>query len=512
MTVAMLIRSLEVAKVAKDEAKILIEAKGVRKEFPGVLALKDVDFNLHAGEVHVLLGENGAGKSTLIKIFSGLYRKDGGQIFINGQETQIGSPREALRLGISTIYQEFNLVSTLTVAENIFLGKEKMKGRLIDWKRMYSEANLLLESLDMHVDSRTTVRDLGVAEKQMVEIAKALSEDAKVLILDEPTAVLTSREIEKLFSIIKSLRNQGVGIIYISHRLEEIPRVADRVTVLRDGALVGTIGIDEGDQDTWIRMMVGRELKDKFPARQVERGEELLRIEHLCRTGVLEDISLTLHRGEVLGISGLVGAGRTELGRAIFGADKISGGKITLKGKVVTFTSPADAIANGICYLPEDRKTHGVVLVLSVRDNLTLASLDRLCFSNVIDRKQEKKLANDYVLKLQIRTPDLDRKVMFLSGGNQQKVVIAKWLCAQSDIFIFDEPTRGIDVGAKVEVYNLINELVRQGAGIIMISSELPEILGMSDQILVMRKGRITGEFTREEATQEKILNKAWGN
>ena len=498
--------------MAEVTAPILIKAEGVRKEFPGVLALNNVDFDLHAGEVHVLLGENGAGKSTLIKIFSGLYKKDGGKIYIDGKETDIGSPLEALKLGISTIYQEFNLVSTLTVAENIFLGKEKRKGWLIDWKRMYRDANSLLESLDMHVDSHTIIRNLGVAEKQMVEIAKALSEKAKVLILDEPTAVLTSREIEKLFSIIKNLRNQGVGIIYISHRLDEIPLVADRVTVLRDGALVGTIGIDEGDQNTWIRMMVGRELKDKFPARTVERGEELLRVENLSRTGVLEDISLTLHRGEVLGISGLVGAGRTELGRAIFGADKISGGKITLRGKVVTIGSPSDAIASGICYLPEDRKTHGVVLALSVKDNLTLASLDRLCFNNIISRKKEKKLAGDYVLKLQIRTPDLERKVMFLSGGNQQKVVIAKWLCAQSDIFIFDEPTRGIDVGAKVEVYNLINELVRQGAGIIMISSELPEILGMSDHILVMRKGRITGEFEREEATQEKILSKAWGN
>jgi ribose transport system ATP-binding protein len=498
--------------VAEDTDPFLIRAEGVRKEFPGVLALNNVDFNLRPGEVHVLLGENGAGKSTLIKIFSGLYKKDGGKIVVAGKETEIGSPIEALKLGISTIYQEFNLVSTLTVAENIFLGKEKIKYGLIDWKGMYLDANNLLESLDMHVDSRTIIRNLGVAEKQMVEIAKALSEKAKILILDEPTAVLTSREIEKLFSIIKSLRNQGVGIIYISHRLDEIPLVADRVTVLRDGALVGTIGIGEGNQDTWIRMMVGRELKDKFPARKVERGEELLRVENLSRTGILEDISLTLHRGEVLGISGLVGAGRTELGRAIFGADRISGGTITLRGKAITIGSPSDAIANGICYLPEDRKTHGVVLALTVRDNLTLASLDRLCVNSIISRKKENKLAGDYALKLQIRTPSLERKVMFLSGGNQQKVVIAKWLCAQSDIFVFDEPTRGIDVGAKVEVYNLMNELVRQGAGIIMISSELPEILGMSDHILVMRKGRITGEFEREEATQEKILSRAWGN
>jgi ribose transport system ATP-binding protein len=498
--------------LAQEKARALIEAKGVRKEFPGVLALDDVDFDLQAGEVHVLLGENGAGKSTLIKIFSGLYKKDGGRIVIDGQETEIGSPLEALKLGISTIYQEFNLVPTLTVAENIFLGREKMRGKLIDWKKMFGEANALLESLDMHVDSRTLIRDLGVAEKQMVEIAKALSEKAKVLILDEPTAVLTAREIEKLFSIMKSLKNQGVGIIYISHRLEEIPLVGDRVTVLRDGTRVGTIGIQEGDQNTWIRMMVGRELKDKFPPRQVQRGEELLRVENLCRRGILEDISFTLHKGEVLGISGLVGAGRTELGRAIFGADKITGGTISLRGKAVTIGSPSDAIANRICYLPEDRKTHGVVLILSVRNNLTLASLDRLCLNNIINRKKEKKLADEFVSKLKIRTPDLGRKVMFLSGGNQQKVVIAKWLCAQSDIFIFDEPTRGIDVGAKVEVYQLINELVRQGSGIIMISSELPEILGMSDHILVMRKGRVTGEFKREDATQEKILSKAWGN
>jgi len=400
----------------------------------------------------------------------------------------------------------------MTVAENIFLGREKMRGRLIDWKKMFSEADILLESLDMHVDSRTIIRDLGVAEKQMVEIAKALSEKAKILILDEPTAVLTAREIEKLFSIIKGLRGQGVGIIYISHRLEEIPLVGDRVTVLRDSARVGTIGIHEGDQNTWIRMMVGRELKDKFPSRQIQRGEELLKVENLCRHGVLANISFSLHRGEVIGISGLVGAGRTELARAIFGADKITGGKISLQGKVVTIGSPSDAIANRICYLPEDRKTHGVVLVLSVRDNLTLASLERLCMHNIINRKKEKKLADELVAKLKIRTPDLDRKVMFLSGGNQQKVVIAKWLCAQSDIFIFDEPTRGIDVGAKVEVYQFMNELVRQGAGVIMISSELPEILGMSDHILVMRKGRVTGEFMREEATQEKILSKAWGS
>jgi ribose transport system ATP-binding protein len=490
----------------------LIEARRIRKEFPGVLALADVDFDLRPGEVHVLLGENGAGKSTLIKIFSGLYKKDGGRISVDGTETEIGSPREALRLGISTIYQEFNLIPTLSVAENIFLGKEKMRGKLIDWKRMFSEADALLDGLNLHVDSRTLVRDLGVAEKQMVEIAKALSERAKILILDEPTAVLTEREIDKLFSIIRDLRTQGVGIIYISHRLEEVRQIGDRVTVLRDGARVGTIAIHEGDQGTWIRMMVGRELKDKFPPRSVTPGQELLRVEGLRRGRVLDDISFTLRRGEVLGLAGLVGAGRTELGRAIFGADRVTAGKIFLLGKEVRIASPSDAIANRICYLSEDRKSHGLISVLTVRENLTLAALARLCFANIINRRKESEVANEFVGRLQIRTPSLDRKVMFLSGGNQQKVIIAKWLCAQSDIFIFDEPTRGIDVGAKVEVYHLMNALVQQGAGVIMISSELPEILGMSDRILVMRRGAITGEFRREDATQEKVLSKAWGH
>lgn len=492
----------------------LVEMRGISKEFPGVLALDNVSFDLHQGEVHVLLGENGAGKSTLIKILSGVYGKDRGTILINGQETEINSPIKAQELGISTIYQEFNLVPHLSIAENIFLGQEKLKGnfvKIIDWKNMYREANTLLERLELEVDSRTKVGNLGVAEKQMVEIAKALNVKARILILDEPTAVLTSKEIEKLFSVIRSLKAQGVGIIYISHRLEEIPNIGDRITVLRDGALVDTIDVAQGDMNTLIRMMVGRELKDKFPPRQMNIGEELLRIEGLSRKNVLNDISLTLHKGEILGLAGLVGAGRTELARAIFGADRIDKGRIFVNGQPTHIKSPQEAIAKGICYLPEERKTHGLVLLMSVKENISLASLEKMCSSELIRLKHEENVTNDYISKLQIRTPDLNRKVMYLSGGNQQKVVIAKWLCAQSDIFLFDEPTRGIDVGAKCEVYQLMNELVRQGAGIIMISSELPEILGMSDRIFVMRKGTISGVFRREEATQEKILSKAWG-
>lgn len=489
----------------------IVELKGVTKEFPGVLALSNVDFDLFSGEVHVLLGENGAGKSTLIKILSGVHPKNGGKIFLKGVETEINGPLDAIKNGISTIYQEFNLVPALSVAENIYLGREKIKGKLIDWNTMYQEADKLLESLNISMSSKIKVKELGVAEKQMVEIAKALSVNAEILILDEPTAVLTDKEIDKLFSIIKTLKEQGVGIIYISHRLEEIPIIGDRVTVLRDGCLVGTLGIDEGDMDTWIKMMVGRDLKDKFPTRQVDIGEEVLRVEGLTRDGVLEDISFNLRRGEILGLSGLVGAGRTELARAIIGADDITAGKIFLSGKEIEIKTPADAVNYKISYLPEERKTHGLVMALSVKHNMTMAALPMLSRFNIIKKNEEDEMANTYVDKLSIKTPSLDRKVLYLSGGNQQKVVIAKWLCAGSDIFIFDEPTRGIDVGAKFEVYQLMNELVKQGAAVIMISSELPEILGMSDRVIVMRKGRKTGEFNKEDATQEKILSKAWG-
>lgn len=492
----------------------VVEMTGIKKVFPGVRALSNVNFTLKQGEVNVLLGENGAGKSTLIKILSGVHKKDGGSIYINGKETEINSPHHAQNLGISTIYQEFNVVPDLSIAENIFLGRQPTKDKvlqLVDWKKMYKEAEELLHSLELDIDSRNKVRDLGVAEKQMVEIAKALSVKSKVLILDEPTAVLTAREIEKLFAVINNLKSQGVGIIYISHRLEEIQHIGDSVTVLRDGTLVGTIPAEKADIDTLIRMMVGRELKDKFPQREIEVGEEALRVEGLSRGNVLKDISFSLRKGEILGIAGLVGAGRTELGRAIFGADRISSGQLYIGGEKVQVKSPRDAIGKKICYLPEERKTNGLVLSMSVKDNITLASLGNICNGQIIRLREEKKTAEEFVNKLKVKTPDIERNVVYLSGGNQQKVVIAKWLCAKSDIFIFDEPTRGIDVGAKFEVYQLMNELVRHGAGIIMISSELPEVLGMSDRVIVMRKGEITGVFNKDEANQELILSRAWG-
>lgn len=492
----------------------LVEMRNITKNFPGVRALNNVDYNLKAGEVHVLLGENGAGKSTLIKILSGVYKRDTGTILLNGETVEIDSPYKAQALGISTIYQEFNLVPRLTVAENIYLGREPLTGkfaRLVDWSKLFRDAAQLLGTLEIKIAPRLKVSDLSVAEKQMVEIAKALSLKAKILMLDEPTAVLSSREIDKLFTVIKQLKQQGVGIIYISHRLEEIPIIGDRITVLRDGSLVGTISAEQCDINALIKMMVGRELKDKYPARQLEIGEELLRVEGFNRKKNLHNISLNLHRAEILALAGLVGAGRTELARAIFGADKIEAGSIYVKGRLVQIKSPHDAIANRICYLPEERKTHGLILILPVKDNISLASLERVSHREFLDLRREKSLTEGYVMKLQIKTPSVQRQVMYLSGGNQQKVVIAKWMCALSDIFIFDEPTRGIDVGAKYEVYLLMNELVRQGAGIVMISSELPEILGMSDRVIVMRKGEVTACLQTRETNQEEILSYAWG-
>jgi len=496
----------------EQDDTLLVDMQGIRKEFPGVLALDNVDFNLRRGEVHVLLGENGAGKSTLMKILSGLHKKNGGQILIDGQEQELGTPQISLNLGISTIYQELNLVSEMSVAENLFLGKEKMKGKLIDWKKMYRSTDEVLKDMNIEINPKEKIRNLGVAEKQMIEIAKALSDNARIIIFDEPTAVLTEKEITRLFEIINSLKEQGVGIIYISHRLEEIPIIGDRITVLRDGGYVGTIDVEEDDTDIWIKMMVGRELKDKYPSRQAVIGEDALKVENLSREGLLHDISFNVRKGEILGLSGLVGSGRTELARAIIGADKIDCGIILIDGKVVDIKCPSDSVKHGIGYLTEERKADGLVLKLSVKENITMASLDKSCCNKgVISFKREKDISNDLVRKLQIKVTDINQKSMNLSGGNQQKVVIGKWLCAQSDIFIFDEPTRGIDVGAKFEVYKLMNELVEKGAAIIMISSDLPEILGMSDRVLVMREGKITGAFDIQDATQEKILNKAWG-
>jgi ribose transport system ATP-binding protein len=493
--------------------QLLVQMQGIVKRFPGVVALAGVDFDLQPGEVHVLLGENGAGKSTLIKILAGVYSKDEGRIFIQGQEVQDLTPKQAQAMGIRVIYQEFNQMPFVSVAENLFLGREPLRDeklRLIDWKKVYTESDEILKRLDCPVSPRRIVRDLSVAERQMVEIAKALSVDSRIIVMDEPTSALSLHEIEKLFQIIHLLKQKGVGIIYISHRLEEINRVGDRVTVLRDGRSVGIRKVGETNIDELIKMMVGRELKAKYPWEKREIQEEVvLRVKNFTSYGKFEKINFSLRRGEILSISGLVGAGRTELARAIMGLDPIDEGTVEIFGEEIRPKSPRSMIRRGLGVLPEDRKGQGITLVLPLIQNITIVALRRILRRFFLNMGLERKLAGEYVRKLNIITPSLKTQVMYLSGGNQQKVVLAKWLFSQAKVLIFDEPTRGIDVGSKFEVHQIMMNLVKEGNSIIMISSELPEILGMSDRILVMREGRLTAELKREEATQEKILRYA---
>ncbi len=490
----------------------VLEMRHIRKTFPGVVALDDVDFELRRGEVHILLGENGAGKSTLMKILSGAYQKSSGQIVLDGAEIEIKNPKHAQTLGISTIYQEFNLIPQLSIGENIFLGREpeRLPG-LIDQRGIFQAATRSLSELGLSLDPRALVKELRVAEQQMVEVAKALSLDARILIMDEPTAALTEHEIRELFATIRSLKEKGVSIIYISHRMEELFEIGDRVTVLRDGRTVGTYDVQAMDKSELIRLMVNRELTELFPKEKARKGVEALRVEGLNTSGGLKDISFSVHQGEVLGIAGLMGAGRTELARAIFGLDKIESGTIYVNGIAKRIGSPRSAINSRLGFLTEDRKSQGLVLPLSVKENLCLSSVDKFSNWGIMDTAEEDEAANRYVKELRIRTPSLDQKVVFLSGGNQQKVVLSKWLCSEADVFIFDEPTRGIDVGAKTEIYQIMNRLTAAGVAIIMISSELLEVLGMSDRILVMRGGCISGEFSAAEATQERILQCALG-
>ncbi len=486
--------------------------RSIHKAFPGVVALDDVDFEVRKGEVHILLGENGAGKSTLMKILSGAYAKDSGRIFLEGNEIEIRNPRHALELGISIIYQEMNLIPHLSAAENIFLGREpKSLPGVIDLAAMRRSAQQILNSLGVGFDSRRLVAELSVAEQQMVEIAKAVSIDARILIMDEPTSALTEKEITELFTRIRQLRSDGVSIIYISHRMEELFEIGDRVTVLRDGRRVGTRDIDKITKPELIRMMVDRELTQQFPKVAARLGEEVLRVERLTRDGKLSDISFALHEGEVLGIAGLLGSGRSELARAIFGLDRPDAGTIYIRGKKTDIRSPRQAINLGMGFLTEDRKGQGLVLPLSVQENVCLPSIERFSKFGVVSETEEAKATSHYVSELRIKATGPRQKVMYLSGGNQQKVVLSKWLCCRGDILIFDEPTRGIDVGSKAEIYQLMNKLTAAGAAIMMISSELPEILGMSDRILVMHQGRINAEFSAAEATQEKILHSALG-
>ena len=486
--------------------------QAIRKAFPGVVALDDVDFDLRKGEVHILLGENGAGKSTLMKILSGAYAKDSGRILLEGSEIEIRNPRHARELGISIIYQEMNLIPHLSAAENIFLGREpSFLPGVVDLSTMRKSAQQILNGLGVSFDSRRLVAELSIAEQQMVEIAKAVSIDARILIMDEPTSALTEKEINELFTRIRQLRSDGVSIVYISHRMEELFEIGDRVTVLRDGRRIGTRNIDEITKPELIRMMVDRELTHQFPKVQAARGKEVLRVEGLSRSGHLNDISFSSHEGEVLGIAGLLGSGRSHLARTIFGLERPDKGTIYVRGHKVAIHSPRRAINLGMGFLTEDRKGQGLVLPLSVQGNICLPSIERFSRFGVVNEREEAKATAGYIKELRIKTTSPRQQVIYLSGGNQQKVVLSKWLCCRGDILIFDEPTRGIDVGSKAEIYQLMNRLTAAGAAIIMISSELPEILGMSDRILVMHQGRINAEFSAAQATQEKILHSALG-
>ncbi|EMM5417184.1 TPA: sugar ABC transporter ATP-binding protein [Citrobacter amalonaticus] len=494
-------------------SETFLQMNHITKRFPGVLALSNVNFTLRKGEVHALLGENGAGKSTLMKILSGVYQPDEGDIIFEGKPVSFSDPLSAQNAGITIIHQEFNLFPELTVEENIFIGREFCKNNRwrLDEKQQRQAATEILQKLNLNISPETLVSDLTVAQQQMVEIAKAISVNAKILIMDEPTAALTETEIESLFQVTRLLKAQGTGIVYISHRLEELALIADRATVMRDGQYIDTVDYETVKISELIAMMVGRELGNIYPRREARTHQEpVLEVNGLTRKGVLNNIDFTLNRGEILGFAGLMGAGRTELARAIFGADPIDSGTIKLNGKAIVIKGISDAIAQGISYLTEDRKKEGLALNLSVERNIMLGNYPEYAdrFGHV-DSKRCQQTSEEQVRALRIKTPHLEQAALNLSGGNQQKIIIARWVCKDTDILIFDEPTRGIDVGAKLEIYELMNRLVAKGKSIIMISSELPEVLGMCDRILVMRSGRITGELTADNATQEKIMQYA---
>ncbi len=492
-----------------SEKKPVIQVRDVSKAFGGVQALQGVSLEVYAGEVHAILGENGAGKSTLIKIITGVHKPDTGEILLDGQPVYFSNTREAQERGIAAIYQEPSLFPDLDVAENIMVGRQPIRRWGIDWRRMYQEAGSLLRRLGLQLDPRTKARDLSVAQQQVVEIARALSLNAKVLIMDEPTSSLTLGEVGELFAIVRQLRESGTAVVFISHRLEELFALADRVTILRDGAYVGTSAMASVTTEDLIRMMVGRTLGELFPKQEVAAGEVVLEVEGLGREGSFAGVSFQLRSGEILGMSGLIGAGRTNVARAIFGTEPATSGTIKLDGKAVSIKSPGAAMAMGIGYVPEDRKEHGLVLPMCIADNITLPVLSSFASVGWLDKGKERQSALEASKKLEVKMTTVDQKAGQLSGGNQQKVVLAKWLGTNPRILILDEPTRGIDVGTKAAVHGLMSGLAAQGLAILMISSELPEILGMSDRILVMREGRLTGEFSRAEATQEKLMSAA---
>jgi len=493
-----------------SETTSLLRVENVSKSFPGVRALDNISLKLNVGEVLAIVGENGAGKSTLIKTLGGAHQADSGQLFIDEEPIVIGSPSEAKDLGVSIIYQEFNLIPDLSVRENIFLGREKASGLFIDESFEANGVESLYGQLGLKLDSEKLCRELTIAEQQLVEIAKALSLDAKILVMDEPSATLTQSEVDQLFRIIKDLKAKGIGIIYISHRLEEVFEICDRVMVLRDGQHVMTKSVAEVTRHALIESMVGRSLESEFPPRNSKIGDTLLEVKNFSRGTVVQDVSFSLKSGEILGFSGLVGAGRTETMRLIFGADPKDNGQLTVRGKLLEIDEPWEAIVNGICMLTEDRKNQGLVLAHSVVENFSLPNLKSYSKVLFLDEELEKDRFRNFVNEIKIKVSNYEQEVGHLSGGNQQKVVLAKWLECNADVLIFDEPTRGIDVGAKFEIYQLMNKLAEAGKAIIMISSELPEVLGMSDRIIVMRGGRIQGEITNvNQASQEEVMHLA---
>ena len=492
--------------------KTILEMNGIDKRFHGVHALKSVHFDLRSGEVHALVGENGAGKSTLMKVLTGIYQADAGEITYLGNPYSVKNIGESQHLGISMIHQELNMMNHLSVAQNIYIGREPMSGKtFIKDRDMLREAEKLFEHIGIKIDPRTTLGSLTVGKQQMVEIAKAVSRDCKLLILDEPTAALTQAEIEELFKIMGDLKSKGIGMIYISHRMDEIKRISDRITVMRDGEYVGTVNTEEVTKDEIINMMIGRVVYEdpKTHSEVPEDAEVVLEVKNLCSGRAVKDVSFKLRKGEILGLSGLMGAGRTEVARAIFGADRFDSGEIFVNGQKVNIKNPEDAVKCGIGYLSEDRKRYGLMLLKSVAENTAIASMERYVKAGLIDDAKLKDEAAEFNGKLRTKTPSMDQLLKNLSGGNQQKVIIARWLIRDCDILIFDEPTRGIDVGAKSEIYTLMNELSKQGKSIIMISSELVEILRMSDRVMVMCEGRKTGELDISEANQENIMQLA---
>ena len=486
----------------------ILKLEQVSKSFPGVKALDTVDFAVKRGTVHALVGENGAGKSTLIKILAGIYQMSSGRMFFDAKPVVFRAPHDSQLAGISVVHQELKLSEPLSVTENIFLGNLIYKNKyFVDWLAMKEKAAKILKTLKGDIAVDQPVSNLPVAKKQIVEIAKAINQNCKVLVMDEPSAVLTEPEQKNVFEIVKQLRSKGITIIYISHRLEEIFELADEVTVLRDGKKITTLPIAEVDRTSLVTLMVGRELKNEYPVRNCIKGETVLEVKNLNRAGILHNINFTAKRGELLAFAGLVGSGRTEIARAILGIDSIDSGEIKIRGKIVRNKNFREAIKNGFGLIPEDRKSQGLVLSASISDNVCMANIDKILRRGIIQSELEDKYCDEYIKRLRIATPSRRNEVQYLSGGNQQKVVIAKWLMRDSEIIFFDEPTRGVDVGAKVEIYNLINTLVAEGKIVIMISSELPEILGMSDRILVIHDGEIVGELTKGEATQEQILS-----